>query len=132
MISDSQVPRRFVSSVTYRTNSTAATNPLWNVQVRPGPYSTYSVPRSMVGNNCDPSTVNSTNGAAYEPALLKLSRWNGHTSIVPSSDIRHGWSRSFCPKGGTMGLVNDHPVDFVTRCSGSGRRRLEGLPEGQV
>lgn len=99
--------------------NTLTTNPplLWNVQVRPGPYSVYSG-STFDGSATirDPSTASPTNGAAYM-SLLCLSCHDGTVTQASFYRVASGMGGpgSFNAQniGGTTGLANDHPVDFV-------------------
>lgn len=98
--------------------TTLSPNPplLWNVQVKPGPYSTYTG-SSFDGESTirDPSTASSTNGAAYM-SLLCLSCHDGTVTQAAFYQVTSGMggAGSFtAPNIGTDGLANDHPVDFI-------------------
>ena len=93
--------------------NTLATNPplLWNVQVKPGPYSTYSS-SSFDGSATirDPSTASSINGAAYM-SLLCLSCHDGTVTQASFYQVTSGMGGAgafTAPNiGGTTGLAND-------------------------
>ena len=87
---------------------------LWNVQVKSGPYTTYSS-SSMNGTTRDPSTASSTNNAAYM-SLLCLSCHDGtvtQASFYQVTSAMGGAGSITTPNIGTGGLANDHPVDFT-------------------
>ena len=90
---------------------------LWNVQVKAGPYATYSSPSfDGVASIRDPSTASSTNGAAYM-SLLCLSCHDGTVTQASFYQITSamGGAGSVTPPniGGSSGLENDHPIDFT-------------------
>jgi predicted CXXCH cytochrome family protein len=106
--------------VPHKFNSTGTNPPLlWNVQVKPGPYQTYSS-ASFDGAATirDPSTASTTNGAAYM-SLLCLSCHDGTVTQASFYEVTSGMggAGSFTAPniGGTggFGLANDHPVDFT-------------------
>lgn len=101
--------------VPHKFNSLATQPPLlWNVQVKPGPYATYSS-SSMNGTTRDPSTASSTNNAAYM-SFLCLSCHDGTVTQASFYQVTSGMggAGSFtAPNIGTGGLANDHPVDFT-------------------
>lgn len=104
--------------VPHKFNSLTNNPPLlWNVQVKPGPYATYSG-SSFDGQTTvrDPSTASTTNGAAYM-SLLCLSCHDGTVTQASFYQVTSGMggAGSFTAPniGGTSGLANDHPVDFV-------------------
>lgn len=104
--------------VPHKFNSLTTQPPLlWNVQVKPGPYATYSSP-SFDGSSTirDPSTAGSTSGASYM-SLLCLSCHDGTVTQASFYQITSamGGAGSVTPPniGGTAGLQNDHPVDFT-------------------
>ncbi|MBI3649606.1 MAG: cytochrome c3 family protein [Acidobacteria bacterium] len=88
---------------------------LWNVQVKPGPYSVYSS-ASLNGVARDPSTATSATGAAFM-SLLCLSCHDGtitQASFYQTTSGMGGAGSTTPPNvGGTSGLSNDHPVDFT-------------------
>jgi predicted CXXCH cytochrome family protein len=90
---------------------------LWNVQVKSGPYATYSSP-SFDGSATirDVSTASSTTGASYM-SLLCLSCHDGTVTQASFYQVwdEMGGAGSITPPniGGTSGLQNDHPVDFT-------------------
>lgn len=104
--------------VPHKFNSLTTQPPLlWNVQVKPGPYATYSSP-SFDGSATirDPSTASSTSGASYM-SLLCLSCHDGSITQASFYQVTSamGGAGSVTPPniGGTAGLQNDHPVDFT-------------------
>jgi predicted CXXCH cytochrome family protein len=104
--------------VPHKFNSLTTQPPLlWNVQVKPGPYATYSSP-SFDGSSSirDPSTASSTSGASYM-SLLCLSCHDGTVTQASFYQITSsmGGAGSVTPPniGGTSGLQNDHPIDFT-------------------
>lgn len=89
---------------------------LWNVQVKSGPYSTYSS-SSFNGSDTirDPSTASSTNNAAFM-SLLCLSCHDGTVTQAAFYQVTSGMGGAGSitpPNIGTGGLANDHPVDFT-------------------
>lgn len=99
-----------------------STNPplLWNMQVKSGSYATYSSSSfDGQGTTRDPSTASTTNGAAYM-SLLCLSCHDGTVTQASFYQVTQGMggasmSGSFTAQnlGGSSGLTNDHPVDFI-------------------
>ncbi|MEW6128803.1 MAG: cytochrome c3 family protein [Acidobacteriota bacterium] len=90
---------------------------LWNVQVKPGPYATYSSSSfDGAGTIRDPSAASGTKDAAYM-TLLCLSCHDGtitQASFYQVTPAMGGAGSVTAPViGGPGGLSNDHPVDFV-------------------
>lgn len=100
---------------------------LWNVQIKPGPFAVYGGSSTFQGNDIrDPSGASSSTLASYM-TLLCLSC---HDGTVTQSNYYQVWndyadmkmtgSFSFTPPNigdnpneATVGLSNDHPVDFT-------------------
>lgn len=106
--------------VPHKFNSLSPQPPLlWNVQIKSGPYATYSS-SSFDGASTirDPSTASSTTGASYM-SLLCLSCHDGTITQASFYQItsQMGGAGSVTPpiigQGGGAGLANDHPVDFT-------------------
>lgn len=106
--------------VPHKFNSLSPQPPLlWNVQVKPGPYATYSS-ASFDGSSSirDPSTAGATTGASYM-SLLCLSCHDGTITQASFYQVTSamGGAGSVTPpvigQSGGDGLANDHPVDFT-------------------
>jgi predicted CXXCH cytochrome family protein len=104
---------------------TALTNQpplLWNIQVRPGPFQTYSS-SSFEGQATirDPSVASPSNGAAYY-TLLCLSCHDGtvtETGLIRKVSTIGNATGTLSGRSLTSvaGLSNDHPVDFTYSAS---------------